>query len=132
MNHGIDKKDCTIVLVDDSDFYRGHLKQILEDNGFNVIGEGRNGHEGLAQVKMLRPHIVITDVVMPEMSGIELTEKIMGLASNTTVIVISSLNQEQIVLQAISAGASDFIQKPVSSLQLIESIEKAMSNISVT
>lgn len=122
------KSDIKIILVDDSDFFRSHLIQKLSDADYNVIGDAPNAQQALKLIKEKKPDIVITDIVMPEESGIELTEKISALPSSPAVIIISSLNHEQIVLQAITVGASDFIQKPISFEQLEESIEKIVIN----
>jgi len=113
-----------IVIVDDSDFSRSKIRSILTQHGFNIVGEASNGNEALRIVKDKKPHLVIVDVVMPEFSGIELTEKILSTSTNTGVIVVSSLTQEQVVMQAIAAGALDFIAKPLVETQLVESVSK--------
>lgn len=118
-----------ILLVDDSDFSRGKLRTLLSQNGFNVVGEASNGGEAIKLVKEKKPHLVLVDVVMPEISGIELTEKIMTSFSNIGVIVVSSLTQEQVVMQAIAAGASDFIPKPIEPNQLLESVGKYLTTM---
>jgi CheY-like chemotaxis protein len=113
-----------IMVVDDSDFARTALTGVLHKNGFKVVAEARDGVEAMKLLREKKPHLVLTDIVMPEFSGIELTEKIMASGTHTGVIAISSLNQEQIILQAIAAGAIDFIAKPVDPLQLIEAVTK--------
>lgn len=118
-----------ILLVDDSDFSRGKLRTLLNQNGFNVVGEASTGGEAIKLVKEKKPHLVLVDVVMPEISGIELTEKIMTTFTNIGVIVVSSLTQEQVVMQAIAAGASDFIPKPIEPNQLLESVGKYLTTM---
>lgn len=88
------------------------------------MGEANGAESALILIKEKKPDIVITDIVMPEVSGIELTEKITQSFDDISVIVISSLSQEHVVLEAISAGASDFIAKPIQKQQLMDSIEK--------
>lgn len=117
-------KDLKILLVDDSDFSRSMIKKMLQDEGFNVVAEAKDAFEALDMVKANQLDVVITDIVMPKMSGIELTTKLSKTYPDLSVIVISSLSQEHIVLDAIGAGASDFIAKPIQPEQLKESLQK--------
>jgi two-component system chemotaxis response regulator CheY len=123
-------QDTKIVVVDDSDFSRSMIKKMLEEEGIQIVGEAASAEAALSVIKDQKPHIVITDIVMPEVSGIELTEKINQNFDNIAVIVVSSLSQEHIVLEAIGAGASDFIAKPIQKQQLMDSIEKISSALS--
>lgn len=120
--------DMKVVIVDDSDFSRSVIQKMLQEAGIEVVGEANGAEAALAVIKEKKPNIVITDIVMPEISGIELTEKINQNFDDISVIVISSLSQEHIVLEAIGAGASDFIAKPVQKQQLIDSMEKIMAS----
>jgi two-component system chemotaxis response regulator CheY len=123
------KREIKIVIVDDSDFSRSIIRKMLDEENMNVVGEANGAEAALAIIKETNPNIVITDIVMPDISGIELTEKISQNFEEISIIVISSLSQEHIVLEAIAAGASDFIAKPIQKQQLIDSIEKiAMNN----
>lgn len=124
MNH---KSDLKVVIVDDSDFSRSLIRKMLVEEGINVIGEANGAEAALQVIKSKSPNVVITDIVMPEISGIELTEKINQNFDDIAVIVVSSLSQEHIVLEAIGAGASDFIAKPIQKQQLIDSLEKIIS-----
>ena len=124
-----EKKELKIVVVDDSDFSRGLIISMIEEAGFTISGEANTAEAALQLIANKKPHIVITDIVMPDISGIELTEKITKQFEGTAVIVVSSLTQEHIVLEAIGAGASDFIAKPIQKQQLIDSLEKIASNI---
>lgn len=119
--------DVKIIIVDDSDFSRSMISKMLTEDGFQVIGEAASAEAALPLIKDKRPDIVIADIVMPNVSGLELTEKISQNFQEVAVIIISSLSQEHIVLDAISAGASDFIAKPISKQQLIDSVEKIMA-----
>jgi two-component system chemotaxis response regulator CheY len=117
-----------ILVVDDSDFSRNSITQMLDDPRYNVIGEASNAKEAMNILRDRKAHIAIIDVVMPEISGIELAEKITDNFKTTYVIMISSLAQENIIIDSISAGASDFVQKPFNKETLISSIEKVISN----
>jgi two-component system chemotaxis response regulator CheY len=117
-----------ILVVDDSDFSRNSITQMLDDPRYNVIGEASNAKEAMNILKDRKAHIAIIDVVMPEISGIELTERITESFKDTYVIMISSLAQENIIIDSISAGAADFVQKPFNKETLISSIEKVVTN----
>lgn len=121
------KQDMKVVIVDDSDFSRSIIRKMLTEEGIEILGEASSAEAALQVIKEKKPNIVITDIVMPEISGIELTEKINQSFDDIFVIVVSSLSQEHIVLEAIGAGASDFIAKPIQKQQLIDSLEKVMA-----
>ncbi len=119
--------DMKVVIVDDSDFSRSIIRKMLTEEGVEIVGEAASAEAALLVIKEKKPNIVITDIVMPEISGIELTEKINQNFSDIAVVVISSLSQEHVVLEAIGAGASDFIAKPIQKQQLIDSLEKIIA-----
>ncbi len=129
MNTSSDFKNYRILVVDDSDFSRSQISQLLTSSGFSVCGEAANAAEALKLTKEKKPHLILTDIVMPEISGIELTEKIYTNFQNIGVIMISSLHHEQIVIEAIAAGAVDFINKPINPTQLTEAVEKFLSSL---
>lgn len=122
-----EKADIKVVIVDDSDFSRSIIRKMLTEEGIEIVGEANGAEAALNVIKSKKPNIVITDIVMPEVSGIELTEKITKSYDDISVIVVSSLSQEHIVLEAIGAGASDFIAKPIQKQQLIDSLEKIIT-----
>lgn len=122
-------KDYRLLVVDDSDYSRAQMTSLLTQAGFSVVGEAASAEDALRQVRDKKPHLVLMDIVMPEVSGIQLTEKIMNDFSNVGVIMVSSLTHEQVVLESIAAGAVDFINKPVNPLQLTESVEKFLSSV---
>ena len=124
----MDKKSYKIVVVDDSDFSRAQVIDILLKNGFTIVGEAASAEEALKIVSDKKPNLVITDVVMPNISGIELAEKINSNYDEVSVIMISSLKHEQIILEGISKGVIDFIAKPIDPIQLAESVEKCFLN----
>ncbi len=129
MNEITSHGSLKIVVVDDSDFSRSLIIKMLRDTGFQVVGEANSAASGLQVIKEKKPHVVITDIVMPEVSGIELTETLNQNFIDTYVIVVSSLAQEHVVLEAIGAGAADFIAKPISQDQLVESLEKIIAQM---
>jgi len=130
MNEKADNILLKVLIVDDSDFSRNIVSRIVTDAGHTVIGEAAEATSALALIKTKNPNVVITDIVMPEISGIELTEKITQNFEDISVIVISSLSQEHIILDAIAAGACDFISKPIYPEQLKDSLDKIKTQFS--
>lgn len=116
-----------IVVVDDSSFSRNMIIKMLREENFDVIGEAENATEGLKVIQETQPHIVITDIVMPEVSGLELAATLSKSHPQIAIIIISSLSQEHIVIEAIAAGASDFIAKPIEKSVLLDSIFKIVN-----
>jgi two-component system chemotaxis response regulator CheY len=119
-----------VLVVDDSDFSRGVIIRMVSEAGHTVVGEASDATNALKLIKPKNANVVITDIVMPEISGIELTEKINENFDDVSVIVVSSLSQEHIIIDAIGAGASDFIPKPIEQDQLLESLLKIQEQIS--
>ena len=129
MNDNTEFTELRVLVVDDSDFSRSLISRMVVESGFQVVGEAASAEAAMKMMKEKDPHVVITDIVMPNISGIELTEKITQNFDNIAVIVVSSLSQEHIVLEAIGAGATDFIPKPIQQQQLADSLEKIYSQI---
>ena len=123
------EKSYKILVVDDSDFSRNSISRMLDNKRYNIIGEASNGTEAINSLIERIPNIAIVDIVIPGMSGFELAKKISEISKEVYIIMISSLAQENIVIDAISSGASDFLQKPFTKEVLINSIEKLISNI---
>lgn len=120
-------QETKILLVDDSSFSLTLLKQMLSEENISHLFTASDAKTAISLIKEKSPHIVITDIVMPEMSGIELTKMISDNFPDIATIVISSLSQDHIILEAISAGASDFISKPIEKNQLLDAIEKVLT-----
>lgn len=117
-----------ILIVDDSDFSRKTIVDYLEGSGLKIAAEASNANEAIRICSEKSIDLAIVDVVMPEISGIELTETLSKMSSKLGIIVISSLGQENIVMRAISAGAHDFLQKPFTKELLLESINKVLTS----
>jgi two-component system, chemotaxis family, chemotaxis protein CheY len=129
MNEKTAISSLKVLVVDDSDFSRNLISQMVTEAGHQVIGEAASAEAALKLLQEKNPHVVITDIVMPKISGIELTEKISQNHDQISIIVVSSLSQEHIVLEAIAAGANDFISKPIQRQQLSDSLEKILEQI---
>lgn len=121
-----DEKDKAfrIAVIDDSDFSRNSIVEILEGEGFNVVGSAASAEEGIALSATAGADLFIIDVIMPERSGIEMAKVLMEKTMNVSIIMISSLNMESMVIESISNGALDFLAKPFLPEDLIKSVRK--------
>lgn len=115
-----------VLIVDDAVFMRNMIKDILESEGFEIAGEASNGVEAIEQYKTTKPDVVTMDIVMPLKNGIEALKGIKDLDSNAKVIMVSALGQESLVMEALEAGAFDFITKPFKKEKVIATIKKAI------
>ena len=115
-----------VLVVDDAQFMRMMLKDILIKNGFEIIGEAKNGAEALEKYKELKPDIVTLDITMPEVDGITALKNIKEYDSNVKAVMCSAMGQQGMVIESIQAGAKDFIVKPFQADRVIEAIRKAL------
>ncbi len=114
-----------IMIVDDAIFMRMKLKDILEKNGYEVVAEAQNGADAIEKYRTEKPSIVTMDITMPEMNGIEALRGIKKIDPAAKVIMCSAMGQQGMVMEAIQAGALDFIVKPFETDRVIDSIVKA-------
>ena len=115
-----------ILICDDAAFMRMMIKDILTKNGYEVVGEAANGAEGVEKYGQLKPDLVMMDITMPEMNGIDALKKIKDSDSNANVIMCSAMGQQAMVIESIQAGAKDFIVKPFQVERVIEAVQKAI------
>lgn len=116
-----------ILIVDDANFMRMMLKDILTKAGHEVVGEAEDGKAALERYKELTPDLVTMDITMPNVNGIEAVKSIRAYDSKARVIMCSAMGQQVMVIDAIQAGAKDFVVKPFQRDRVLEAIEKAMS-----
>ena len=114
----------TVLVVDDSAVMRMMLRNILTNNGYQVIGEAVNGKIGVKMYKELSPDLVTMDVTMDEMNGIEALSRIMGINPAAKVVMVSSMGQDIIVRDAIMLGAKGFILKPFDEDFVLKILKK--------
>ena len=115
-----------ILLVDDAAFMRMMLKDILVKAGYEVLGEAENGAKAVEKYKELNPDLVIMDITMPEMDGIEAVKEIKKNSPDATVIMCSAMGQQAMVIEAIQSGAKDFIVKPFQTDRILEAVKKVI------
>jgi two-component system chemotaxis response regulator CheY len=113
-----------VLVVDDAAFMRMMLKDILAQNGFEVIGEAENGSVAVEKWKELRPDITTMDITMPEMDGITAVQHIKQVDKNAKIIMCSAMGQQEMVVSAIKSGAADFIVKPFQPERVVEALRK--------
>lgn len=115
-----------ILIVDDAAFMRMMIKEILTKNGFTVVGEAQDGAQAVEKYKELRPDLVTMDITMPEMDGIHALKEIRSFDPGAKIIMCSAMGQQAMVIDAIQAGAKDFIVKPFQADRVIEAIKKTL------
>ena len=115
-----------VLIVDDAAFMRMMIKDILEKNGFEVVGEASNGIVAVDLYKKEKPDVVTMDITMPDMDGIEAVKAIKEFDPAAKVIMCSAIGQQSMVMDAIKAGAKDFIVKPFQADRVLEAINKVL------
>ena len=120
-----------VLLVDDHDLFRTGLRTLLEAEGVDVVGEARNGAEAVAEIRTLAPDVVVMDLNMPGISGVEATAKITMFAPLTRVLVLSASDQDADVMDAIVAGACGYLLKEASIGELLVGIRAAATGESL-
>ena len=117
-----------VLVVDDAAFMRMMVKDILSKNGYEVVGEAENGMKALEKYQELKPDLTTMDITMPEMDGISAVKEIKKIDPNAKIVMCSAMGQQAMVIEAIQAGARDFIVKPFQANELIEAIEQAVQS----
>lgn len=115
-----------ILIVDDAAFMRMMIKDVLSKNGFTIAGEAENGAKAIEKYKECTPDLVIMDITMPEVDGIEAVKEIKKINDAAKVIMCSAMGQQAMVIEAIQAGAKDFIVKPFQAERIIEAVKKVL------
>lgn len=113
-----------ILIVDDAMFMRGMLRGILEQNGYEVVGEASNGIEAIEKYKELKPDLVTMDITMPDMTGLVAVKAIKEIDSDAKVIMCSAMGQNTMVMEAMRNGALDFIIKPFQASAVLEALRR--------
>jgi two-component system, chemotaxis family, chemotaxis protein CheY len=116
-----------VLVVDDAAFMRKVVSDALTKGGHEVIGEASNGAEAVAQWQELKPELTTLDITMPEKDGLAALKEIMALDPAARVIMCSALGQESKVLEAVKAGARDFVVKPFQTDRVLDAVGKALA-----
>ncbi len=113
-----------VLITDDALFMRVTLKNILTKNGYEIAGEACNGKESVALYEQTHPDLVTMDITMPEMDGISALREIKKHDPQANVIMCTAMGQKNMVMEAVAAGAKDFIVKPFQPEKVLEAIQK--------
>lgn len=115
-----------ILICDDAAFMRMMIKDILTKNGYNVVGEAENGAKAVEKYNEVKPDLVLMDITMPEMDGIQALKKIKESDPKAMVIMCSAMGQQAMVIESIQSGAKDFIVKPFQADRVLEAVKKVV------
>lgn len=116
-----------VLVVDDAAFMRMMIKDILRKGGYEVIGEAEDGSKAVDKFKELRPDLVTMDITMPDMDGITAVKEIRKIDPNAMIIMCSAMGQQAMVIDAIQAGAKDFVVKPFQPERVLEAVRKVLT-----
>ena len=115
-----------ILIADDAVFMRHMIKDILKKNGYEVVGEAETGSEAVLKYQELKPDLVTMDIVMPDMGGIEAVKKIVQIDPKANILMCSAMGQKALVIEAIQAGAKDFVVKPFQPSRVLEAVGRIL------
>ena len=115
-----------VLIVDDAAFMRMMIKDILKKGGYEVVGEAEDGVKAVERYKELQPDLVTMDITMPEMDGITAVKEIRKINPDAVIVMCSAMGQQAMVIDAIQAGAKDFVVKPFQPDRVLEAVKKVI------
>jgi len=116
----------TVLICDDAEFMRTMIGEILTEAGFQIVGEAENGVQAVERYRELRPDLVTMDIMMPEMGGIDALRQIVAEDPAAKVLICSAMGQQALVIEAIQAGARDFVVKPFQPSRVLEAVQRTL------
>ena len=117
----------TVLVCDDAIFMRTMISDILSQAGYEVVGEAETGVQAVEKYKQLKPDLVTMDIVMPDMGGIDAVREIVQFDRDARVLMCSAMGQQALVVEAIQAGARDFVVKPFQPSRVLEAVERVLA-----
>ncbi|MEN8005667.1 MAG: response regulator [Candidatus Krumholzibacteriota bacterium] len=117
----------TILIADDAEFMRDMLRQIIEDMGWTVAGEAGDGTEAITQYRKIKPDLLLLDITMPNLDGTQALKTILADDPHAQIVMITALGQKDQVLDAIKAGARDFIIKPFDHDRVADTLHRILA-----
>ncbi|MFW2340368.1 MAG: response regulator [Acidimicrobiia bacterium] len=115
-----------ILVVDDNAFMRNNIKNVLTGAGFDVVAEASDGIEAISMYQSSGPDLVTLDITMPNMDGVQALKELRSIDPAAKIIMVSAMGQEALVVEAITAGAADFVVKPFQPERVVDAINKAL------
>lgn len=116
----------TVLICDDAIFMRTMIGDILRQAGFEVVGEAENGQQAVEKYRELHPDFVTMDIVMPDMGGIDAVREIIREDPQAKILMCSAMGQQALVIEAIQAGARDFVVKPFQPSRVLEAVQRVL------
>jgi len=113
-----------VLVADDARFMRQLIREIIEPEGFDVVGEAADGRAAVEEFSRLSPDLVTMDIVMPKRSGIDAVKEILALDPTAKIAMVSALGQEALVMEALQAGAADYVVKPFKPEVVVATLRK--------
>ena len=121
-----DTSNISVLICDDAIFMRRMISDILSQAGYRVVGEAANGLQAVEMYRTLKPDLVTMDIVMPDMGGIDAVREIMQIDPEARILMCSAMGQQALVIEAIEAGARDFIVKPFQPGRVLEAVQRVL------
>jgi two-component system chemotaxis response regulator CheY len=115
-----------VLVCDDAIFMRTMISDILSGAGYDVVGEAETGLQAIERYKELKPDLVTMDIVMPDMGGIDAVREIVKDDPNAKILMCSAMGQQALVVEAIQAGAKDFVVKPFQPSRVLEAVQRVL------
>jgi two-component system chemotaxis response regulator CheY len=116
----------TVLVCDDAIFMRTMITDILTQAGYEVVGEAESGAQAVERYRALKPDLVTMDIVMPDMGGIEAVREICKVNPEAKILMCSAMGQQALVVEAIQAGAKDFVVKPFQPSRVLEAVQRLL------
>ncbi len=116
----------SVLVVDDAIFMRTMISDILSQAGYEVVGEAETGTQAVERFKELNPDLVTMDIVMPDMGGIDAVRAILKIAPSAKILMCSAMGQQALIIEAIQAGAKDFVVKPFQPSRVLEAVQRVL------
>lgn len=118
--------NSTVLICDDAIFMRTMIGDILRDAGYDVVGEAENGQQAIDRYREVRPDLVTMDIIMPDMGGIDAVREIIREDPQAKILMCSAMGQQALVIEAIQAGARDFVVKPFQPSRVLEAVQRVL------
>jgi two-component system chemotaxis response regulator CheY len=115
-----------VLICDDAIFMRTMIGDILQQSGFEIVGEAETGLQAIEKYRQLKPDLVTMDIVMPDMGGIDAVREITKFDPSAKVLMCSAMGQQALVVEAIQAGAKDFVVKPFQPSRVLEAVQRVL------
>jgi two-component system chemotaxis response regulator CheY len=116
----------TVLVCDDAIFMRTMITDILSQAGYDIVGEAESGAQAVQRYRELRPDLVTMDIVMPDMGGIDAVREIVKQDPDAKILMCSAMGQQALVVEAIQAGAKDFVVKPFQPSRVLEAVQRVL------